>query len=93
LGPGTFQDGRGASSPWLLLGEPKPEQTYLEALIEKHRAKGRRVADNPFLLPGEFVVDSAGRLVLTYRYQYCDNYPDVETLISSIEEPVAAAAV
>lgn len=80
-------------SPWLLLGEPKPGQTYFEDLIQKHRAKGRRVADNPFLLPGEFVVDSAGRLVLTYRYQYCDNYPDVETLINSIEEAAAVAAV
>jgi peroxiredoxin len=76
-------------SPWLLLGEPKPEQAYFEDVIQKHRAKGRRVADNPFLLPGEFVVDSKGRLLLTYRYQYCDNYPDVEALVASIHEAAA----
>ncbi len=35
---------------------------------------------------GEFVVDTGGRLVLTYRYQYGDNYPDVETLRASIHE-------
>jgi len=73
-------------STWLLLGKPKPAQAYFEELIQKHRAKGRRVADNPFLLPGEFVVDSAGRLILTYRYQYCDNYPDAEALVASIQE-------
>ena len=71
-------------SPWLLLGGPKPELEYFEELIEKHRAKGRRVADNPFLLPGEFVVDADGRFVLTYRYQYCDNYPDPDSLIAAI---------
>lgn len=73
-------------SPWLLLGEAKPPMTYFEKLITKHRELGRPVADNPFLLPGEFVVDRTGRLVLTYRYQYCDNFPDIETLLDSIAE-------
>ncbi len=73
-------------SPWLLLGEPKPGPEHFRHLIGVHREKGRPVADNPFLLPGEFVVDTLGRLILTYRYQYCDNYPDVETLINSIHE-------
>ncbi len=73
-------------SPWLLLGKPKPGPEYFQKVIDAHREKGRPVADNPFLLSGEFVVDTLGRLVLTYRYQYCDNYPDVETLINSIHE-------
>jgi peroxiredoxin len=77
-------------SPWLLLGKPKPGREYFENLIVDHRAKGRPVADNPYLLPGEFVVDQAGRLVLTYRYQYCDNYPDTWTLVDSIAEAAAA---
>jgi hypothetical protein len=58
-------------SPWLLLGEPKPGPEHFEELIRQHRAKNRRVAANPFLLPGEFVVDTLGRIILTYRYQYC----------------------
>ena len=74
------------TSPWLLLGKPKPGQEYFQNLIGVHREKGRPVADNPFLLPGEFVVDTNGKLILAYRYQYCDNYPEVETLISSIKE-------
>jgi len=76
-------------SPWLLLGNPKPGPKYFEDVIHEHRAKGRRVADNPFLLPGEFVVDTLGRFILTYRYQYCDNYPDLQTLVDSIHEAAA----
>lgn len=76
-------------SPWLLLGGPKPEPTYFEDVLMTHRAKGRRVADNPFLLPGEFVINAAGRFVLTYRYQYCDNYPEPEMLIAAISEAAA----
>jgi peroxiredoxin len=75
-------------SPWLLLGEPKLPISEFERWIQEHRAKGRPVADNPFLLPGEFVVNQAGRIVLAYRYGYCDNYPDVETLVDSIHEAV-----
>lgn len=78
-------------SPWLLLGEPKLPMSEFESWIPEHRQKGRPVADNPFLLPGEFVVDTTGRLVLTYRYQYCDNYPDVFALIDSISEAKAAS--
>jgi peroxiredoxin len=73
-------------SPWLLLGEPKPGPEHFEELILQHRTKDLRVADNPYLLPGEFVVDTLGRFILTYRYQYCDNYPDLETLVDSIQE-------
>jgi peroxiredoxin len=73
-------------SPWLLLGEPKPAMSVFEGWIQEHRAKGRPVADNPFLLPGDFVVDRSGRLVLTYRYQYCDNHADPVALVDSIHE-------
>lgn len=73
-------------SPWVLLGERKPPMSEFESWMPEHRAKGRPLADNPFLLPGEFVVARDGRLVLTYRYQYCDNYPDLETLVDSIAE-------
>ena len=54
---------------------------------------GRPVADNPFLLPGEFVIAPGGRIVLAYRYHYCDNYPDEETLTESIREAATSIAV
>lgn len=75
-------------SPWLLLGKPKPQIAYFENQIEEYRGKGHPVADNPFLLPGEFIVDRQGRLVLTYRYQFCDNFPDRWTLVDSIREAI-----
>ena len=58
-------------------------------MIQKHRDMGRPVADNPFLLPGEFVIDRGGAIRLAYRYQYCDNYHDLDTLIDSIRESLA----
>lgn len=73
-------------SPWLVSGQASLDEREIQATILRHRRRGRPVADNPFLLPGEFVVDTAGRLVLAYRYGYCDNYPDVETLVDSIAE-------
>jgi peroxiredoxin len=76
-------------SPWLLLDGPIPDRNHFVKVAEKHRSQGRPVADNPFLLPGEFVVNAAGRFVLAYRYHYCDNYPDPETLIAAIHEAAA----
>jgi hypothetical protein len=35
-------------------------------------------------------VNRDGRLVLTYRYQYCDNIPDIDTLVDSIREAAAS---
>lgn len=77
-------------SPWILSGEPTLDEAERRATITRHRARGRPVADNPFLLPGEFVVNRDGRLVLTYRYQYCDNFPDIDTLVDSIREAAAS---
>ena len=77
--------------PWLLLGEPKPGPEHFHKVMQKHREMGRPVADNPFLLPGEFVVSRAGTLMLAYRYQYCDNYPDLATLTSSVKQAIMEA--
>jgi peroxiredoxin len=42
--------------------------------------------DNPFQLPGDFVVDQHGVLCLTYRAQYCADYPDPQVLVAAIRE-------
>jgi peroxiredoxin len=78
------------TSPWIINGEPIEDRRELEAIILRHRRRGRPVADNPFLLPGEFVIDRLGRMAFTYRYAYCDNYPDIETLVDAIKEANAA---
>ncbi|MGZ5302340.1 MAG: peroxiredoxin-like family protein [Actinomycetota bacterium] len=53
-------------------------------LQESRRGTERALVDDPWQLPGEFVVDGAGVLHLTYRYQYCEDYPDPRVLVAAI---------
>ncbi len=55
-------------------------------LAAARRADGRPVVDNPWLLPGEFVVDSKGVLRLTYRYNYCEDFPDHRVHLAALRQ-------
>lgn len=57
-----------------------------EELAEERRERGDPLVDNPWQQPGEFVVNTDGTLELTYRYQYCEDYPEPNVLISAIEQ-------
>jgi peroxiredoxin len=46
----------------------------------------RPLVDNPWLMPGEFVVDQQGKLRLTYRYNFCEDFPDARVLLTAIRE-------
>lgn len=48
----------------------------------------RATVDNPWQLPGEFVVDTSGVIQLAYRYQYCEDWPNPLVLIGAIKEAV-----
>lgn len=52
--------------------------------IEMRRVGGRRLVNNPWLLPGEFVVGQDGLLVHTHRYQHCEDFPDPRILITAV---------
>lgn len=54
------------------------------SLAEQRRALGRPVVDNPWLLPGEFVVAPDGRLVTTYRFQFCEHWIDARANVAAI---------
>lgn len=54
------------------------------SLFDQRRADGRPMVDNPWLLPGEFVVDPSGRLVTTHRYQYCEHWIDPRVHVAAI---------
>ena len=54
------------------------------ALAEDRRGLGRPMVDNPWLLPGEFVVGPDGRLVTTYRFQFCEHWIDPRVNIAAI---------
>ena len=53
-------------------------------MVEQRRALGRPVVDNPWLLPGEFVVAPDGRLVTTYRFQFCEHWIDPRANVAAI---------
>jgi len=55
-----------------------------EQLASSRREAGRPLVDNPWLLPGEFVVDRTGTIRLAYRYQYCEDFPDPRVLTTAI---------
>ncbi len=60
-----------------------------EALAEEvgrtaRRGTERALVDNPWQLPGEFVVARDGRIVLAHRYQYCEDSPAKGVLLGAI---------
>jgi peroxiredoxin len=80
--------------------EGQPSQVFFDASDELLRcdpAAGREFAksrhmtdralvDNPWLLPGEFVVDKMGVVRLAYRYQFCEDWPDPLVLIAALKD-------
>ncbi|MBI4415393.1 MAG: AhpC/TSA family protein [Euryarchaeota archaeon] len=52
--------------------------------IAARREMGRPLVDNPWQLPGEFVVDASGTIRLAYRYQYCEDFPDPRVHVTAI---------
>ena len=80
--------------------EGQPSQIVFDApdeFLRRDYEAGRRLqqsrhgtdaapVDNPWQLPGEFVIDRSGRIRLAYRYQYCEDWPDPLVLIAAIKE-------
>ncbi len=60
-------------------------ETGRELQQSRHGSATALVA-NPWLLPGEFVVDQAGVVRLAYRYQDCQDWPGKELLTAAIKE-------
>lgn len=55
-----------------------------QSLAAERREQGRPLVDNPWQQPGEFVVSPDGTVQFTYRYQYCEDYPDPRVLREAI---------
>jgi peroxiredoxin len=53
-------------------------------LMKERREGGRPMVDNPWLSPGEFVIDTDGIIRLAYRYQYCEDFPDPRVLTTAL---------
>jgi peroxiredoxin len=63
----------------LLRRESEAGQNLQKSRTDTERA----LVDNPWQLPGEFVIDRQGIIRLAYRYQYCEGYPDPRVLIAA----------
>lgn len=51
------------------------DREHGEQLCESRRESGRPMVDDPWRQPGEFVVGTDGTVRLSYRWQYCEDYP------------------
>lgn len=85
--------------------EGKPSQVLFDApeeilngeldagkkLMQARREANRPLVDNPWLLPGEFVVDRGGVIHLAYRWQYCEDFPNPLVHIAAIKEAAASS--
>jgi len=54
--------------------------------VKERQEMGRPLVDNPWLLPGEFVVDTNGIVRLAYRYNFCEDFPDARVHLAAIRE-------
>ena len=66
--------------PW----RPNDMETAQTMFCEPRRGTERAVVDSPWQLPGEFVVATDGVLVLTHRYQYCEDFPPKTVLLGAV---------
>lgn len=55
-------------------------------LVKERQEMERPLVDNPWLLPGEFVVDTKGIVRLAYRFNYCEDFPDQRVHLAAIRE-------
>lgn len=59
----------------------------LDAGLELRKSRldtDRALVDDPWQLPGEFVVRPDGRIAHAHRYQWCEDYPDPRVHIAAI---------
>lgn len=54
------------------------------SLSASRHGTDRALVDNPWQLPGEFVVAPDGRLAHAHRYQWCEDYPDPRVHVAAI---------
>ena len=50
---------------------------------EDRRAMNRPLVDNPWMSPGELLVDRSGTIRVSYTYQYCEDFPDPRVFLTA----------
>jgi peroxiredoxin len=59
-----------------ILGTSDIDYSIGEKLQKDREGTQRALVDNPWLLPGEFIIDKSGLIQFTYRYDNCDDIPE-----------------
>jgi peroxiredoxin len=59
-----------------ILGTPEIDFSIGEQLQNERIGTQRALVDNPWLLPGEFIINTSGIIQFVYRYGYCNNIPE-----------------
>ncbi len=65
--------------PW----RPGDSETA-EKWTASRRGTERALVDHPWQLPGEFVIARGGRIALTHRAQYCEDFPLTDVVLGAI---------
>ena len=60
------------------------DRESVEKGFAPRRGTERAVVDDPWQLPGEFIIAPGGRIALAHRYQYCEDFPPQTVLLSAI---------
>jgi peroxiredoxin len=60
-------------------------------LQQERHGTPRAAVNSPWQLPGEFVIDTTGRIRLAHRYQHCEDWPNPLVLIAALKEANWAA--
>lgn len=55
-----------------------------EQWVTSRRGTERALVDNPWQLPGEFVISTRGIIIHAHRYQYCEDFPPRTVLLGAI---------
>jgi hypothetical protein len=71
-----------------ILGTPDIDFSIGEQLQNDRIGTQRALVDNPWLLPGEFIIDKSGVVQFAYRYSYCNDIPEYWQLEVELEAVV-----
>ena len=71
-----------------ILGTADIDYSIGEKLQKDRNGTQRALVDNPWLLPGEFIIDKSGLIKFAYRYDNCDDIPEYWQLEAELKAVV-----
>jgi peroxiredoxin len=69
------------------------DRETVETAFAPRRGTERAGVDNPWQLPGDFVIGTDGRIVLAHRYQYCEDHPPTGVILGAVDAALSHGRV